>query len=357
VNGFVSTIDLVIGVALSWQYAFGEQPPEPTTALQSKAVSTPDTTKLDDLQVSPWSQAVRGLQCRIHLPRSIEQGLPLPVTVDFRKGVTPPIPSGDEGYIQVFDKYFSLILSRDGSKSEHILESNNYDPGMPVIWSPHCKHYTRQITRQAIAPVPHSFHLARLGEQLRPGVYSCRVRLQSPDVPRDCSKQWEDGKPDPRYWGGELSSDAVKLEILAEKPKTKESLLPKRLRLLRQSFPKSKPYLVVNYTDEDAERLVFKIRNGYHVGTSHTESKDGVFVSGGLHGGPPHAGTSSATIQLHNYKGGPIKLTVEMELFETCESTGHFWSPGNCGYKTLWKRTFEVEYTEEEAKAILNGSN
>ena len=351
-----TTVSAIV-VALYSQVACGEPPREPAPAHSPESKSSPEATGSDVLQISSWGEEVRGLQCRIHIPRSVEQGLSLPVTVDFRKGGEHPFPLGETGYIQVFDHYFSLILSRDGSKPDHILDSDNYKSGMPVIWSPYGKHYTRQIKRPGMAPVQHRFHLAKLGERLLPGTYTCRLRFQAPDAPRDCAKEWEDGKADPRYWGGELISHPVRLEVLAEKPKTKEFLLPKRLRLLRQSFPTSKPYLVVHFTEEDAERFEFRVRNGHYVGTATSVSKDDVPISWGMSGGPPHPGASSATVQLHTYQGGPIKRTVEMELFETCESTGHFWSPANCGYKTLWKRTFKVEYTALEAEAILKGTD
>lgn len=350
----IPTIVSAIVVALYLQVASGEPPREPAPAHSPESKSSPEATGSDVLQVSSWGEEVQGLQCRIHIPRSVEQGLPLPVTVDFRKGGEHPFPLGEEGYIQVFDHSFSLILSRDGTKLDHILDSDNYKSGMPVNWSPYCKHYTRQIKRQGMAPVQHRFHLAKLGERLLPGTYTCRLRFHAPDLSRDCDKGWEDGKPDPLYWGGELISHPVRLEVLAEKLKTKEFLLPKRLRLFRQSFPTSKPYLVVNYTEEDAERLEFRVRNGHYVGTRRSNSKDDVRLSWGLSGGPPRPNAPNAVVQLHGYKGGPIDLSVEMELFETCESTGHFWSPGNCGYKTLWKRTFKVEYTELEAQAILS---
>ena len=253
---FLTTVSAIV-IALFSQVAFGE--PAPAHTPESK--SSPEATASDTLQTSSWGEDVQGLQCRIHIPRSVEQGLSLPVTVDFRKGGEHALPFGEKDYIQVFDSYFSLILSRDGSKPDHILDSNNYKSGMPVSWNPYCKHHTREIKRQGMAPVQHSFHLARLGERLLPGTYTCRLRFLAPDLPRDCDKEWEDGKPDPLYWRGELISHPVRLEVLAEKLKTKEFLLPKRLRLFRQSFPTSKPYLVVNYTEEDAERLEFRVRN------------------------------------------------------------------------------------------------
>lgn len=310
--------------------------------------SSTDTSNEQRPQWSSWGEVVRGLQCRISIPRAVEQGLPVEATVEFRCSPKDLAEGTDTLDTYLWQATFALELTRPGINEPFVVETDSPTRGMPGFRSD--RHRPIPLDGTSIAPLNLTFRLARLFDDLVPGEYECRVRFSPPAEPWNWPKEKAAS-----FWHGTARSGPSPLKILPPTPKTRTFLLPKRLRLVRRSYPPNIPplanppsmryWLEVSYLEEDAEEVTFQVRNGHFVGTNWESNR-----GGGLSGGPPTPDGGFG--QFHQYAGGDLNLSYKVELFETCELTGHFWAPGQCGYRVLWKRSFELHLTEDEINAV-----
>ncbi len=282
--------------------------------------------------VSPWGEQVRGLQLQANAPSEIEQGMYLTITGELRCE-RDKLDAG----VSVLDTFLwerQFILDLTNFETRKPFEVHQEDParGMPAM---RIRDHTIALDGTPIRPQKLEFLLARFYEELSPGRYDCRVKFATPDV-----------QVAARHWHGTVVSGPFTVEILPETPKTQTFLLPERLQLVRGPELYG-GHLLVNYAEEDAEEVAVPVRNGHFIGTRCRRGS-----GEGLRGGAPTPNDVNGFDQLHQYDGGDLDRSYRITVFETCESTGHFWSPHGCGYKVLWEKTLELHMIEAEIAAI-----
>ena len=129
-----------------------------------------------------------------------------------------------------------------------------------------------------------------------------------------------------------------RLRVVAESERTQEFRVPTRLRLADGQ---------VRFGADDSEKVKLPVRNGYFMGmTVNRLNGPGMLTN---------AGFDAEHMTVEDLSGDPVipkgegmadrKLTYTIEIFETAKPAGHGWlpAPGRDGYKTLWKRVFEVD--------------
>lgn len=294
------------------------------------------------LRMSKWGDEVGGLAVRATLPQEIEQGMPLDVTIELRctpdhlrPGVsmlnTYPIPMKSK-----------LLLTNVVTQEEFVVWP--VDPMQGISLG--IEHFLVPLDGPTIGPWTETFPLAPLIDAVTPGVYKFMLVYSQPE---ESSRRGLPERPDRDSslpWVGEISSGMGELKILQATPRTMTLWLPNRLRVVRRRVvPGLAGGLEVTYRKSDADKITFPVRNGHYVGT---------LVRGGsgmeLSNWAPRPGGRVA--ELLWYKGGDLKVSYEIEFFETCATVGHFWSPQSCEYKVLWTRSFDLDLSEEEVAAI-----
>lgn len=296
------------------------------------------------VHMSSWGKQVHGLALRVTTQRSIEQSMPLEVTVELRC-VAEHLPAGVKALNKfLWTKHFVLELTNAETNERFVVETDDPTRGMPP---PRDRgDHSIPLDGSPIDPVELTFRLVRLRDELVPGPYECRVGY----APRAGPHRWWAGTREEwearGYWSGATGSGSWRLEILPETPKTRSFALPKRLRCEKQKLegPGMDPIstVAVTYSNQDADEVELAVRNGHVVGAYYY--RDGARAT--LRGGPPVPDDINPIDRWHggDHEGRDVAYTIE--LFESCEPVGHFWNPRACGYKVLWKKTFVVKYPE-----------
>jgi len=190
-----------------------------------------------------------------------------------------------------------------------------------------------------IKPWKASFPLVML--KLEPGLYECIVEFSYPGKKTGLWSGTEEEWETAGFWSGTVKSAFFDLTILKETPKTKKFTVPTRLRLEKG--------LRIHYGKKDSTEVKLPVRNGYFIGTR-------CYVNGFMYrmGGLPPPGDVNSIDKLYEYKGGDIRRTYTIEIFETSDRPVHFWhpGPGSGGYKVLWKWSYTVNASEEEVEKL-----
>lgn len=291
----------------------------------------------ETLQTSRWGKQHNGLRCRVVVPEQVEQGMALKVKIELEcepKNVQEGIKKLNR---TLYDEHLKLFLKNEWTGQTFQVEP--YDPscGMPTFDD---GKETVPLDGSDIDPWKTSFPLVELRKELVPGIYTCRVEF---------CQDWERGRCWARtkaewlaagLWTGIITSGLFRLKILRETPKTRQFLLPTQLRLEKE--------LRLKYGKEDARKVEVPVRNGFFIGC--IIYRDGKLSSMRM----PPIGPGSDVDHWLLYKGGDKHVTYTIEIFETSNRPVHLWSPGpgSGGYKVLWKKSFELHYSEKEIKAL-----
>jgi hypothetical protein len=297
---------------------------------------TSEEPKAAALQTSPWGEWNNGLQCRVTVAKSIEQGMPLEARIEFNSDLAH-MPVGI-GQLNTFmhNDYLTLILKKNGNEKEFRLKP--YDPTGGMLAMDRGK-WGAPLNGGKMEPWKSSFPLVVLRDELQPGSYTCSVEFSYPDEPR----YWMGSRDDwdkLGFWYGKVVSRTFELQILEETPKTRKFQVPTRLRLEKE--------LRLVCAKEGAQEIEVPLRNGFFIGSK-------VYYNGKLSCIGTLLFSHERQVAYWSwYKDGDIHATYSLEIFETEHPPVHMWSPGpgSGGYKVLWKKSFEVNYTEEEIKAL-----
>ncbi len=281
------------------------------------------------LQTSPWGERNNGLQCRVTVPKEIEQGMPLEAKIEFHCQ-PEDVPEGKKK-LNTFLHSGYVTLRMRGKSAEKEVEVRPYDPTHGMEATDDGK-YTAPLDGSEIEPWKTTFPLVRARDGLVPGMYECRVQFTYSWERRvigwhGTKAEWEAAG----FWTGTITSGPFTLMVLKETPKTKEYWLPKRLRINKR--------LEVRYGKEDARKVVLPVRNGFSVAAKYY--RDGKFF---CLTGPPVPDDANYIDYWYDYKGEDRDVTYTIEIFETSDPPVHLWHPGleSGGYKVLWKKSFKV---------------
>jgi len=292
-------------------------------------------------EVTTWGKESNGLRCRARCPRKIEQGMPLAATVEFQAVPDKLAPGVKQLNTFLYPAFFTLRLTNVKTGKSFAARPHDPTSGMPALDRGET---TLPLGRARLKPLEVSFPLVRIqkgGKNLDPDAYEGVVTFSFPRKKtqwwRKSEEEWLAGG----FWSGTVSSPRFRLEVLKETPKTRRLLLPKRLRVGKD--------LSITFSKEDAEATDLPVRNGYVLWTR--VNRDGQLDS--LRGGVPRPDDVNAIDQWYDYKGGDRNVSYTIEVFETADPPMHMWhpGPGSGGYKVLWKRTFNVRYSEAKPKA------
>jgi len=278
------------------------------------------------LQESPWGREHKGLQCKVLTWTEIEQGMPLKATVNLRC-----LPENVEPGVEKLNTFLHdafLKLSLTDTKTKKVVTIRPYDPtlGMPVVDR---GQNAVSLNGSPLELWEVSFPLVRERDALEPGLYECTVEYSFPKEKTQWwhwTKDWESFG----FWHGTVVSGSFQLKILEEIPKTKQLLVPKRLRYSQEERK-------VYYKKQDAAKIEVPLRNGFYIGTWIRKGDQGC----SLNSGPPVPDNINGIdncIDLPENK----KLSYTIEVFETSDPPCHLWhpGPGSGDYKVLWKKSF-----------------
>lgn len=285
-----------------------------------------------EMQTSPWGAASKGLRCRATAPKAIEQGMRLEIELQFEVDVKSPELSAKRLNTFQLSRHMTLVLTH--GKTGESLEVSPYDPslGMPAV---DAGNTFVLLDGKSLKPLVISFPLLRLRADLMPGTYQARVRFSF-----DRPHAWLGGPAklqEAAFWKGTIESGVFPIEVQPEVARERTFFVPKQLRLEKG--------LEVKFLKEDAEQLSLPVRNGHSVAAKFFQGDVMYRMSG-----PPIPGDVNSIDQWRDYKGGDRKVTYTIEIFETSDPPVHLWRPRS-GYKTLWKRTFTMEFSEKEIRA------
>lgn len=303
------------------------------------------------MQTSPWGPEEHGLQCRVIAPVELEQGMPIIAFVELRndpKKLKPGVRSLNTFLPETF---LSLRLTNREDRTYFTIQPFDPGAGMPAFDEGKTTVPLQDAARSLRWKI--TFPLIKLYEVLPPGTYDCGVRYS---FPMNRTRWWHaDGEAaweKAGFWNGTVYSGHFVLNVLRETPVVKTFLLPKRLRLVKESVKiqeeRDAPRVAVpfvRFKREDAEAISLPVRNGHFLGTK-------VHYSDGMaqFGGPPKPDDVNPVSAWYDYKAGDRSIGYHFELFETADPPRHGWmaSPGSGGYRLLWARSFEVTLTDSE---------
>lgn len=290
----------------------------------------------DRSEPAAWGNPSHGLQCRASGPAKIEQCMHLEMGIELR-AVPKELPPGTKkADLFIVHSSLTTVLRSVATGKEFTVQPYVETRG-PAVFDDG-KHHIVPLDGTAIAPWRTSFPLLRLGDALEPGVYECRVEYTFPG--RHTAQWWHGSQTDwHSLWKGTAASAPQRIEILKATPKTATYLLPKRLRLAKG--------LEIVYTKEDAEEVKVTLRNGHFVFTSILHDH-----IGSLGGGVIKPDDVNAIDHVYEYGGGPWTRLYAIEVFETSDPSpeGFQLGPSWPGYRTLWKRSFRLSFSEAEMR-------
>lgn len=284
------------------------------------------------LQESPWGREHNGLQCQVLTWTEIEQGMPLNTTVNLRCLPENVEPGVEQLNTFLHDAFLTLSLTE--TKTKKVVTIRPYDPTLGMSAVDRGQNAV-SLNGSPLEPWEVSFPLVRERDALEPGLYECTVEYSFPKEKTQWwhrTKDWESFG----FWHGTIISGSFQLKILEEIPKTKQLLVPKRLRYSQEERK-------VYYTKQDAVKIEVPLRNGFYIGTWIRKGDRGR----SLNSGPPVPHNISAVTQFDN-KAKDKNLSFTIEVFETSDPPCHLWhpGPGSGDYKILWKKSFEFDVDE-----------
>jgi len=301
-------------------------------------------------QTSDWGPVENGLQLRVAAPQDVEQGMVLPVKLEFRQ--PPDKRQSGIARLNAFlhDEYIELLLTDPAQDKSWVVKPLDPTVGMPP--PPDLNRSSVPLDGSQIKPWEAELPLVMLYNNLKPGTYTARVRFTFPQERtrfwRGTDAEWGDAG----FWHGTLVSGPFRLNLKQETPKTKTLTVPKTLRFRREQVQlraddKTKTLVPAVYFDKrDAETAEVPVRNGHWMGMWLYRDGDQTTLSGDL----LRPDSPNALDAWYDYKGGDRKATYTIEVFETADPPQHHWSPSPAsrGYKVLWKKTYRVSYSRQK---------
>ncbi|MHC4645818.1 MAG: HEAT repeat domain-containing protein [Planctomycetota bacterium] len=281
-----------------------------------------------------WAKEHHGLQCKVAVPAWVEQGTPLKVRFELRCTPEHLEPGLRELNTHAHDAFLTLFLTN--MKTQRVVTIKPYDPF-------HCMppgdpgNITVPLDGRPLESWIVSLPLVRERKALEPGLYECRIEYSVPGEPPEgwvVRRNWKDSG----FWHGTIVSEPFEMRILRETTKTRQLLVPKRLRY---SAKERKVY----YTKEDAIEIEVPVRNGFFIGTYIYYTYHGTIPgSHGLLGGTIAPDDVTGIVNCVDIPDSG-KLSYRIEVFETSDPPVHMWhpGPGSGGYRILWKQNFELE--------------
>jgi uncharacterized protein (TIGR03067 family) len=316
----------------------------PNVSYQTKPKEEP-AAKADEERMagnkttSAWGAECAGLRCRAKVIARTEQGMPLDVVFELECNLDRLKPN-----VKLLNMYLpddNMEMTLTSAKTGKVWTVRPYDPTRGMVVEDVGK-TTAALDGTKIKPLEIRFPLVRLGDDLEPDAYDCRVRYALPAQ----GKHWREGQAawqDRGFWQGTVETGPVRVQVKKQTLQTVKLLLPKRLSLLNG--------LNIHYTKDDAEQVEVKRRNGYFIAARYLEYK-GKKLTGETLTAVPTPEPVNPIGNISNYKGGDRETSITVEIFETADPPVHLWhpGPGSGGYRVLWSRTFTLSWTEKEIR-------
>lgn len=303
-----------------------------------------------DQRSSDWGPVNHTLQMRASVPVELEQGLVLPLKLEFQRESGQQ--KSDIMRLNKFlrDEYIELLLTDPNQNKSWIIKP--FDPTLGMPPPPDTNRSSVPLDGSQIEPWEVRIPLVQFYKEQQPGDYTARVRFKFPQQPTSFWKGTNTEWNDAGFWHGALVTDPFQLKLLQEVPRTKTLSVPKRLRFrtqhvrLREEDQHETPLPAVYFDKRDIEQVEIPVRNGHSLCTWLYLNGEPARLGGGLltPDGP------NAVDVWYDYKGGDRTATYTIEVFESADPPQHGWmpGPGSAGYKTLWKKTYRVSYSREK---------
>ena len=288
---------------------------KPENAWESKVAATGEVIPVPGeesipLQTSPWGPERSGLQSRVTTWSEVEQGMLLRAALELRC-VPDRLPDGVTHLNTYLYEEF-LELSLKNTETGESFAIRPYDPTRGLLPSD-VGESVASLDGRPLALWRADFPLVRLRGSLEPGVYQGVVAYSFPEERTklwDPKKDWESFG----FWHGTVTSGPFQIRVLRETPKTKQLLLPLRLRYSRHERK-------VYYTKEDATPVEVPVRNGCFLGTQ-VVGRGREMLRGGVIR-PDDANGIDNSVDIP--KNGEVSYTIE--VFETSDPPCHLWDP------------------------------
>jgi hypothetical protein len=305
--------------------------------------ATPDETS--KYAVSDWGRVENGLQLRVSAPRGIEQGMPLSLAIELRPDMDKLDPRIRQ--LNMFRRDLNLKLVLTDQQADETWELAPSDPtfGFPT---------PRMDSGKTAAPLDGTpievwevqFPLLKLYKELPPAHYKCELRFAYPERP---TRDWRGNEEDWRaagFWHGTLASGAFSIDVAPETPKFATFLVPMQLRLrselvrVREADQRDTAVPALYFDKRDAEEIQVPVHNGHFTGTRIRAEGSETLKSG-----PLLPNDRNAVKVWHQYKGGDLKASITIEIFETADRAEHMWAPRA---DVLWTKKYEISLSERE---------
>jgi len=305
-----------------------------------KAVPSADPIPaLAGKQVGQFGPALGGIKCLLAGPRGpVSRAKPVKFAVLPRFDPESADPSTK--YLDRHYEDYQVVIHFENAKTgKTYTRRQNWEGGPPLMAS------RDQRRTLASDPLPPTYVRVRLlndkGEAIPPGEYRVTAEY-SGGRPEGLDASWKKNA-----WRGQVRSAPITLQVVSAEPFVEEVRLPTKLVLTR-----SPDGIRAAYSHVDMKTLKLPRRSGYHLGTLtwvkiYKGDKQVAAPSQGCQGGVPSPSSGGEYVfgglSLLPVNREALRVVVEMEVFETCQTWSHGWAAHEDPniYKVLWKGTVE----------------
>jgi len=297
----------------SGEVAAGFQPPpsrrDPAWVQQQRDAAPKPAVK-EPSKTSEWGESP-GVRCRVKMPAQVNWAELFLVEIVLDR-IPERLPEGVMRNAGQLRHWTWLVLENTTTGDKFELQPEDPFSGMPSEIKPISLREAGEVSKWD------RFRVARCKEPAPAGVYRCRVEVR----PR-----WEAGwgqSPMPGEWTEPLKTGEVVVEVLPAEMEKLVIEIPVDLRDYAKGGAKLPEHVEVLFT------------KGFIVG-SYSSVDGEVF---GVSSGVKLVGLKEGLYRFKARDGKPRTLGVK--VFESCETTMHFWMPEDCGYRLLWEQEFVV---------------
>jgi hypothetical protein len=278
---------------------------------------------------------------RVSAPRSTEQGLQLPVTIEFRAD-PEDLPKGmRELNTSLVDEHVMIHFTHAATGQSFTCKP--YDPGMGMPPAPDDGSSIKRLDRKSIGPFKVGFPLVTVA--LPVATYECRIEFKHAGLAESKRHQLPPGFERRKLWSGRVLSPTFHLEVQKETPEEEAIWIPTKLVI--RKWEKG---VAVVYGRTEAQQLKVRPRNGHVLGTYIY--RDGQISR--LRGGTPGCFPDDPNpIDQAVDPKRDFNRTYTIEIFEASNPPIHMWNPNKT--RVLWKKTFRVKYSASELQKIQTG--
>ncbi|MFW6161577.1 MAG: right-handed parallel beta-helix repeat-containing protein [Planctomycetota bacterium] len=299
--------------------------------------------------VGEWSEAVRGLRCRLAAASAdVPVGARLVLWLQFRVE-----PEGLPGDVETLNRFLHprcvtlTFTDRETGKS-FTRRPDGAVPELPML--PDAEDFA-PLRDGPLAPERLLVRLlASAGRQLPRGRY--RVTATYANDGRYDRDAW---KGPGTLWAGTVATPAIALTVRHAEPETVEIPFHSALTVRRAG-----DQIAYGWSEANPRRLRLTRRPGFLLGTRYETH---VFVGGEEVGGQGGGGLSSSTWLAGGESflsrgsarfldaGNAVRICQDVQIFETSVPAGHAWRPEAGDDEVLWKGTVEGTLAPAEGEA------